>query len=41
MTTELGRQPWVVYGYLRTTDAVTTGAGVWSRCYVVVGLRAS
>jgi cytochrome d ubiquinol oxidase subunit I len=24
MVTELGRQPWVVYGYLRTADAVTT-----------------
>ena len=24
MTAELGRQPWVIYGYLRTKDAVTT-----------------
>lgn len=24
MVTELGRQPWVIYGYLRTRDAVTT-----------------
>ncbi len=24
MVTELGRQPWVIYGYLRTADAVTT-----------------
>ena len=24
MVTELGRQPWVIYGYLRTQDAVTT-----------------
>jgi cytochrome d ubiquinol oxidase subunit I len=24
MVTEIGRQPWVIYGYLRTTDAVTT-----------------
>lgn len=24
MVTELGRQPWVIYGYLRTKDAVTT-----------------
>lgn len=23
MTTEMGRQPWVVYGYVRTADAVT------------------
>src|SRR5206468_4084334 len=28
MVTEIGRQPWVVYGYLRTTDAVTTANGV-------------
>ena len=26
--TELGRQPWVVYGYLRTTDSVTTAPGL-------------
>ena len=24
MVTEFGRQPWVIYGYLRTKDAVTT-----------------
>jgi cytochrome d ubiquinol oxidase subunit I len=24
MVTEIGRQPWVIYGYLRTKDAVTT-----------------
>jgi cytochrome d ubiquinol oxidase subunit I len=24
MVTELGRQPWTIYGYLRTRDAVTT-----------------
>jgi cytochrome d ubiquinol oxidase subunit I len=24
MVTEIGRQPWVIYGYLRTRDAVTT-----------------
>lgn len=28
ITTEVGRQPWVVYGFLRTEDAVTTAAGV-------------
>jgi cytochrome d ubiquinol oxidase subunit I len=26
--TEVGRQPWVVYGFLRTEDAVTTAGGV-------------
>ena len=29
MTTELGRQPWVVYRLLRVEDAVTRGNGVW------------
>jgi cytochrome d ubiquinol oxidase subunit I len=24
MVTELGRQPWIIYGILRTKDAVTT-----------------
>jgi cytochrome bd ubiquinol oxidase subunit I len=28
MVTELGRQPWVIYGYLRTKDAVTTAPGL-------------
>ena len=27
--TEVGRQPWIVYGELRTADAVTTNSGVW------------
>ena len=28
MTTEVGRQPWVVYGYLLTADAVTGADGI-------------
>ncbi len=41
ITTEAGRQPWVVYGHLRTADAVTptlTGGDVVVSlvCYVVV-----
>ncbi len=28
MTTELGRQPWVIYGVLRTRDAVTPMPGL-------------
>ncbi|MDQ6661711.1 MAG: cytochrome ubiquinol oxidase subunit I, partial [Chloroflexota bacterium] len=28
MVTELGRQPWVIYGVLRTKDAVTTAPGL-------------
>src|SRR5437764_7689071 len=43
VTTEVGRQPWVVYGVMRTSDAVTGAgvipvsyAGLWA-LYVVVG----
>jgi cytochrome bd ubiquinol oxidase subunit I len=28
MTTEIGRQPWVVYGYMRTAQAVTGARGI-------------
>jgi cytochrome bd ubiquinol oxidase subunit I len=28
VTTEVGRQPWVVYGYMRTEDAVTNSNGL-------------
>ncbi|MGN6724191.1 MAG: cytochrome ubiquinol oxidase subunit I [Marmoricola sp.] len=27
--TEVGRQPWVVYGYLKTTAAASTHSGLW------------
>jgi cytochrome d ubiquinol oxidase subunit I len=42
-TTEVGRQPWVVYGHLRTADAVTpflTGAdvGISLFCFILVYL---
>jgi cytochrome d ubiquinol oxidase subunit I len=29
IVTEVGRQPWVVTGYLRTEDAVTSADGIW------------
>ncbi len=29
VTTEVGRQPWVVYGYFRTSQAVTNAGGLW------------
>ncbi|MCC5950767.1 MAG: cytochrome ubiquinol oxidase subunit I [Acidimicrobiia bacterium] len=29
IVTEVGRQPWVVYGHLRTEDAVTDAGGLW------------
>ena len=28
VTTEVGRQPWVVYGVMRTTEAVTGAGGI-------------
>lgn len=31
MLTELGRQPWAVYGYVLTKDAFTTSPGVQTR----------
>lgn len=30
IVTEVGRQPWIVHGYMRTADAVTKAPGVWS-----------
>ena len=29
IVTEVGRQPWVVYNVMRTTDAVTQASGIW------------
>jgi cytochrome d ubiquinol oxidase subunit I len=29
IVTEVGRQPWVVYGVMRTEDAVTGASGIW------------
>src|SRR5205085_2873913 len=30
VVTEVGRQPWIVHGLLRTRDAVTTSGNVWA-----------
>jgi cytochrome d ubiquinol oxidase subunit I len=38
--TEVGRQPWVVYGFLRTADAVTHAPGLWRSFAIVVGIYA-
>ena len=38
ITTEVGRQPWVVYGTLRTADAVTRAPGIWGSFAIVVAL---
>jgi len=29
IVTEVGRQPWIVYGFMRTADAVTPARGIW------------
>jgi len=29
ITTEVGRQPWIVYGIMRVEDAVTSNGGIW------------
>ena len=37
MTTELGRQPWIVQGVLKVSDAVTDASGlIWSLSAIVV-----
>jgi cytochrome bd ubiquinol oxidase subunit I len=40
VVTELGRQPWIVQGYMRTADAATTrgGVGVWLAATIAVYL---
>ncbi|GHO45232.1 cytochrome ubiquinol oxidase subunit I [Ktedonospora formicarum] len=44
MVTELGRQPWTIYGYLRTKDAVTTAPWlnisflVFTLIYILLGV---
>ena len=30
IVTEVGRQPWIVYGFQRTADAVTRADGIWA-----------
>ncbi len=29
IVTEVGRQPWIVQGYMRTEEAVTEASGIW------------
>jgi cytochrome d ubiquinol oxidase subunit I len=38
VTTEVGRQPWVVYGILRTRDAVSPAPGLFAGFYAVVAI---
>ena len=41
IVTEVGRQPWIVYDFMRTKDAVTDASGVWISLAVVVLLYAA
>ncbi len=38
ITTEVGRQPWVVYRVMRVEEAVTRGSGVWITLLAVVAI---
>ena len=44
VVTEVGRQPWIVHGYMPTTEAVTQAPGVWNlfcatlAIYLVIGV---
>ncbi len=40
IVTEVGRQPWIVQGVMRTSDAVTHASGIWVTFAIVVGLYA-
>ena len=37
VVTEVGRQPWIVYNYMKVEDAVTANTGVWIT-FIVVGV---
>jgi cytochrome bd ubiquinol oxidase subunit I len=47
MVTELGRQPWIVYGVMRTSEAVTPVTGLWlpfvsfALVYLILGVVVS
>ncbi len=41
ITTEVGRQPWIAYGVLRTASAVTHARGIWGSFAVVVAIYVS
>jgi cytochrome d ubiquinol oxidase subunit I len=41
ITTEVGRQPWIVWQQMRTADAVTGNSGVWISLVVMVVIYTS
>ena len=38
--TEVGRQPWIIQGVMRTADAITDAPGVWNVFYATLGIYA-
>jgi cytochrome bd ubiquinol oxidase subunit I len=38
ITTEVGRQPWIVYGVMRTADAVNPSPGLWGGLVILVAV---
>jgi cytochrome d ubiquinol oxidase subunit I len=38
IVTEVGRQPWIVYNVMRTSDAVTNASGIWVTFAAVLAL---
>jgi cytochrome d ubiquinol oxidase subunit I len=41
IVTEVGRQPWIVQGYMRTSEAVTDADGIWFSFGLVLALYAA
>jgi cytochrome d ubiquinol oxidase subunit I len=41
IVTEVGRQPWIVQGYMRTSEAVTEAEGIWFVFALVVAVYAT
>jgi cytochrome d ubiquinol oxidase subunit I len=34
----VGRQPWIIYGVMRTADAVTPAPGLWIHFFIYAGV---
>jgi cytochrome bd ubiquinol oxidase subunit I len=41
IVTEVGRQPWIVQGYMRTSEAVTGAGGIWFTFALVLAIYAA
>ncbi len=41
IVTEVGRQPWIVQGYMRTSEAVTEAQGIWFSFALVIAVYAT